>query len=668
MRTGSIEQWPWFIHSASNNLVPLGDDPYNPPPGSSDSPSDSERGGKWVVLGNSGYTPPGYPPNQVHNVLIENLTVDGNWEGIPIFNASQVGSRPANQFVALLCIACIKDGRRATTGDGGITYRNVTVTGFYGKQDSVHGDTYGDQSKECFAMTIGANPLPMDPQEIDTRRLSGMYQCTAHGGSGDYSVGIALAGPGIIDRCHIYSLANQYSSAIQVFGNDLLVTNNIVRDCHLPFYADTGNIVNLLMEGNQFNSNSFAGILTNSTNRSVWINVRQNHIEGNPRTDQDFDGVFIDIPIRPLTGSGAGNPLYRIRVWFSKDGSMVNEPPPPAVGERVICIFHPTDTLVDNDPPTPDIMGAFKAHLAEAIIAAFTTPPHPLVKATVDGYYAPVRLDATGLAEWICHSKGSPFTSDESKLYIQSGWSWANWRIRNNYLEVQYQYPAVKQQYLMYFTGNGCTDSDYHIADNVAHFASLPPQFPLDYQSYSLLTVGIDNVTAVNNVLDTDFRFYGGIRNITKESSANGLAPATIQRLSRFGNRNLSGMPIPDLADDVHAWGGDQTLASGRGFPLSGKIHFADESDRANGILTGTGTGTDFLNELRPGDLVSTSHLPNLTVEVLMFRVLHHILYQGRIDVTLEATCNMHPLPFVLSVFLAKADGQDQHGDRYQWG
>ena len=238
-------------------------------------------------------------------------------------------------------------------------------------------------------------------------------------------------------------------------------------------------------------------------------------------------------------------------------------------------------------------------------IAAFATPPHPLVKATADGYFAPVRLDPTGLAEWICHSKGSPFTSDESKLYIQSGWSWTNWRIRNNYLEVKYQYPAVKQQYVMYFTGNGCTDSDYHIADNVAHFASLPPQFPLDYQSYSLLTVGIDNVTAVNNVLDTDFLFYGGIRNITKESSANGLAPATIQRLNRFGNRNLSGMPIPDLADDVHAWGGDQTLASGGGFPLSGKIYFADESDRANGIITGT--GTDFLTELRLGDLLGTN-------------------------------------------------------------
>ena len=164
-----------------------------------------------------------------------------------------------------------------------------------------------------------------------------------------------------------------------------------------------------------------------------WIEFG-NPTEGIP--EESFDGVFVDVPIRPLSESGAGNPLYRVRVYFAKNGSETNAPVPPAFGCLVKCSFTTID-VINSGPPL--VTGRTKIHL-EADILATSFGANPLVaasQASFDG--GAVRLSpVAGVSEWIYHSQGAPFTSAESKVYIQSGWSWTNWKIRNNYLEVAF--------------------------------------------------------------------------------------------------------------------------------------------------------------------------------------------------------------------------------------
>ena len=104
-----------------------------------------------------------------------------------------------------------------------------------------------------------------------------------------------LPWPSIIDGCYIDSLSNTRSGAIQAIGKDIQITNNVVTDCFFPFYVDTENIINLLIERNHFVSNGDAPIFTHSTSRSVYINVRQDDVNGS------FDGAYVDVPIRPIS-------------------------------------------------------------------------------------------------------------------------------------------------------------------------------------------------------------------------------------------------------------------------------------------------------------------------------------------------------------------------------
>ena len=139
-------------------------------------------------------------------------------------------------------------------------------------------------------------------------------------------------GPSIIHRCHIYSLANPNSGAIQAVGKDIQITSNIVWDCYIPFYVDTGNIINLVMEGNHFISNGWAPILTNPRPQfiGIWFHVRQDDNSG------DFDGVYIDVPLRP---AGETNPLYRVRLYFHRTGTAVPHDIEPEVGILVACPY-----------------------------------------------------------------------------------------------------------------------------------------------------------------------------------------------------------------------------------------------------------------------------------------------------------------------------------------
>ena len=575
---------------------------------------------KWSVIGSQA---------AVSNVTIENLTVDGNWLNLPNDGNLPLG-HPTTAEVALHCVACITNGP--------ITHRNLTITGFYG-----HVAT----GTECFALCCHSD-TPMDPDELHPSWLAVFDHCTVHHGHGDYCVGIASfnGGPSIIDSCNIYSLANESSGAIQAIGRDIQITNNIVRDCFLPFYVDTGNIINLLMERNQFISRGPWVINTNSRIRIVYINVRKKDEDGS------MDGVYMDVPIRPV---GETSPYYRIRLYFHLGGSTnipdyPRDPNGDVAGIRIPCPFvedaqmeASIDDLEGTDAGTPNgairdgldaffaaggapapfvdysrysgaaalspvtmysivdfntrgtgtqtltrsgtVLGTFSVNKITNLLTIGGTPgtlptngdivtvsnsggaggalPIPLARAaewlvqernaddstfklawipqivdltttggtgtltrpgnvavgtfTADMTTNELTLSATPSpqltnretvyasgtlpelvagrpyevrkisettlklawspdpGEWIRHSAGAPFVSDESKVYIQSGWSWTNWKIRNNYLEVPFLNFGINlnQQSLIAFTGNGSTDRDYHIADNVGRFTGV---------------------------------------------------------------------------------------------------------------------------------------------------------------------------------------------------
>ena len=145
---------------------------------------------KWAAMGSLA---------NVSNVIIENLTVDGNW---PNLNSPPVG-------VALHCVACLNDGP--------ITHRNLTITGFYGNVST---------GTECFALCCHS-VTPADPQELQASWLAVFDHCTVHHGHGDYLVGIASfnGGPSIINGCNIYSetTTSKFRSSI------LEVTSTISR-------------------------------------------------------------------------------------------------------------------------------------------------------------------------------------------------------------------------------------------------------------------------------------------------------------------------------------------------------------------------------------------------------------------------------------------------------
>ena len=194
--------------------------------------------------------------------------------------------------------------------------------------------------------------------------------------------------------------------------------------------------------------------------------------------------------------------------------------------------------------------------------------------------------------EWIRHSAGAPFVSDEDKAYIQSGWSWTNWKIRSNYLEVPFLdfTNVLQQQWLIAFTGNGSTDRDYHIADNVGRFTGTYD----GKKMYNLLMDGIENVTLLNNTFDYDREANesGEVQIYKAEKPGNVLVPIDV--LYRFGNKDLNEQLHPWIPDDLHLWASFETGESyvhgnasvpklGLGtVPLTGS-HLTNEADAAAG-------------------------------------------------------------------------------------
>ena len=697
--------------------------------------------GKWSVIGNS-YA----PTTLVSDVVIENLTVDGNWTGLANDLRLPTGW-PDAAHTALHCVACYINGP--------ITHRNLTITGFYG---------YAGSNSECFALSCHA-VVPMDPNKNIFTQLAVFDHCRIHHGHGDYCVGIASfhPGPSIINGCRIYSLPGVFSKGIQAIGKDIQITNNIVWDCFIPFYVDTGNIINLLLEGNQFISNGISSILSNSTSQEVFIDFRP----PDNANAASLDGVYMDVPIRRVTGFGAGDPLYRVRLWLSLDGSAVTRSAPP-VGDLVKCTYPSTATIADlkapggpineglnkffetsgerpfvafgeysgaallspvkigslvdlNTPgsgthtanfggtsctfsanktnnrltktdgtlpgdnvivtvattgtlpfplgtpvplsaaprewvvqernptdstfrlawmhqivvltspgagnirriPSDKPLGTFRAITATSPLT-LDNPPNPLlmngelVAITGGGLPTPLVPDRAYVVrnvsgssifqlawsedhgEWIRHSAGAPFVSDESKVYIQSGWSWTNWKIRNNYLEVPFLDPGINLSYqsLISLSGNGSTDQDYHLADNVGRFAGVRAA---GKKMYNLLMSGINRAALLDNTFE--FRSDDGSGEVLiykSESTAVSLLP--IEVLQRFGNETQSGRPHRNLPDDFHQSGAGHTLASANGILLPGTIRFSNPASQ--GMIAAT--GLDFRNELRPGDLLAT--------------------------------------------------------------
>ncbi len=552
----------WTVSGAGENatVMRLYSWPSHVTPGTASS--------KWNVVG----CPSDHP---VSNVVIEYLTVDGNWTNL---NNPPAGSPPG---VALQCVAPFTIGP--------ITCRHLNVIGFYGNRVT---------GTECFALSCHAIKQSGDPVEHHSAWLAVFDHCTVHHGYGDLSVGIASFnyGPSIIDGCHIYSLGKVSSSAIQVIGRDIQITNNIVHDCYLPFYVDTGNIINLLMEYNHFISNGPFVITTNSTLASVLIHIRQNDNEGS------FDGVCMDVPIRPK--SAEMSPQYRIRLYFH-----CTDKTTPA-----IVPLHPDIGIL---VPCPYGKGATATVLEGAIangldLYPWDAPGEPqrFVAFGMSNYGA-VELSPNTLGTWKRESDGAPFTSDESKVYIQSGWSWTHWKIRKNYFEVPFFDPLgpplpfaiPDEQWMICLSGNGSTDRDYQIADNVGRFTGAYA----GRKMFALLMDGIERVTLLNNAFDYRSLDKAGEVQIY---TAHKLEIIPIDVLDRFGNRDLGERPHPTLPNDIHQWGAQRATAGGGGISLTGtSLHFSTPTDI-------TGSGTSFLDELRPGDMLATNTTGGLQTDV----------------------------------------------------
>ena len=542
---------------------------------------------KFIVVGCH------YTPSLISNVIIGYLTVDGQWDTLPDRPDPDIDPNPLNDpLVALHCVFCYINGS--------ITCRNVTVTGFYGKFDARHPRPTPDidLSQECFALACSGHPSRLDPLDFNSTALAVFGHCTVHHGSGDYCGAIASFnnGPSIINGCHVYSIANTHSGVIGAWGKDIRITNNVVTDCFYPLYFDTGNVINLLVEGNQFISSGQAPIFTNSTSRNVYINVRKNDDPVNQ--GGSFDGVYVDVPIRP---PGVTDPMYRIRLYFHRmtPTESTYEPPAPDVGILVPIPYAANASIeqLEGMLTNPPYDGAINAALN-----AYFDPPGAPSRPRFVGYsrsFEAATLSPVGGGEWIYHSKGASFSSDESKVYIQSGWSWTNWVIRNNYLEVAFKPKGTYgQQYLMHLEGNGSTDRDYRISDNVCRFTGGFDGI----QTNGLWMVGIKNVTVLNNAFHNVTGQYGGTL-LAKVENTN-TAPAPVSTLHKHGNRALTARPIYDLGDDLDSGGTQQAPGSGKGIPLTGTVRFEDEAHRLSGIVTGS--GTDFQGELRPGDLLAT--------------------------------------------------------------
>ena len=144
-----LERWPAFRKSAG-----------------------SAEAAAWAVVGSA-------PGAAVSGVLVENLTLDGNWPNLRPPAPTPTLPATAAPFVALHCLACLHAGP--------VVLRRVTATGFYGQWDARHTDPpppalepAADLSQEGAAFHLRAAA----PEAI-----ARIEHCIAHGGHGDFAAG-----------------------------------------------------------------------------------------------------------------------------------------------------------------------------------------------------------------------------------------------------------------------------------------------------------------------------------------------------------------------------------------------------------------------------------------------------------------------------------------------
>ena len=159
-----LERWPDFVRSA-------------------DGPDQCRT---WAVIGCA-------PDAPVSQVVIEHLTVDANWPGLPNRPApTRTLPTTSEPFVALHGIACVHDGP--------IVHRDVRVTGFYGKYDDrplEHGDPpqarspLADLSQPGSAVCIREACPPSHLRKSNSTPTVTIDRCTVLTGHGDCGRSIA---------------------------------------------------------------------------------------------------------------------------------------------------------------------------------------------------------------------------------------------------------------------------------------------------------------------------------------------------------------------------------------------------------------------------------------------------------------------------------------------
>ena len=161
-----LQRWPAFIASADG----------------------AEQCRAWAAVG----CPPHAPAAQM---LIEHLTVDANWSGLPN-RPAPTATLPATTepFVALHGIAC--------SYSGSIVHRNVKVTGFYTKSDErplEYGDPpqprspLADLTQTGAAVSVCEASPPPHPPAAHSAPVISVENCTFIG-SGDWAGNIATPG------------------------------------------------------------------------------------------------------------------------------------------------------------------------------------------------------------------------------------------------------------------------------------------------------------------------------------------------------------------------------------------------------------------------------------------------------------------------------------------
>lgn len=313
------------------------------------------------------------------------------------------------------------------------------------------------------------------------------------------------------------------SAAYQFTGRGIIFTENQSYNCPAPLYFDTGNIRDVLIANNAFFGCRWAGLLSYPGSASFFaINVRQ--------AGASLDGKYVDIPVKPSGGSDR----YRVRLWFSYNGSTTNQPPAPATGHRLAVNYSSSDTTT--------VEGNARDALAN------DTTQGGLFSSGSLGFGCALSSPKPGVGAWA--GTAVPTVSNPSYLYAQRGYEFQNWVVNSNLFEIvmadwdgqQWVPYFTAQQYGVYLQGNGADScKDFVVSNNQVFFN--PPNYVNQNQVIGYQTWGLaGHLSITDNHVDYVAGYRGG---------------ADIQVLSGatrhvFGNRTTGptpGMPIPGLED-----------------------------------------------------------------------------------------------------------------------